>query len=98
MGLFGQMGQMYKMQKEAKRIKGKLEKMHIEAEVEGIIVTVSGEQKLIKVSIPENFLDPSKKKELEEKLLKVCNKGFEKAQQVAAEEMKDIMGSFGGLT
>lgn len=95
MGLFGQMSQMYKMKKEADRIKKKLEKMHIEAELEGVTVTISGEQKVVKVVISEDLMDKNKKDKLEDILLKAFNKAAEKAQQVAATEMRDIMGNLG---
>ena len=51
MGLFGQAKDMYKLQKEAKRIKKELEKIHIFAESDGIKVTVAGDQSLVKVEI-----------------------------------------------
>lgn len=86
--------QLYDMQKQAKAIKEKLAKTHIEAELNGIKITISGEQKVIKVEIIDESLLSDKAK-LEKHLLEAFNKGVEKAQEVAAANMKDIMGSLG---
>ncbi len=95
MGLMGQMGDMYKLQKEAKKIKKELANTHIFAEVDGVKVTVSGEQEVVKVE----FLDeaPDDKVRLGKAFQEASNKAFKKAQQVAAEKMKAIMGDFPGL-
>ncbi|MBP7819625.1 YbaB/EbfC family nucleoid-associated protein [Candidatus Gracilibacteria bacterium] len=86
--------QLYDMQKQAKAIKEKLAKTHIEAELNGIKITISGEQKVIKVEIMDESLLSDKAK-LEKSLLEAFNKAVEKAQEVAAANMKDIMGSLG---
>ena len=44
MGLFGQMGDMYNMQKQAKKIKKELSTIHVFAEEGGVKVTVNGSQ------------------------------------------------------
>ena len=94
MGLFSQMGDMYKLQKEAKRLKAELVQIHISAEEPGIKVTVSGEQEIINIEITDKDLlaDASK---LSKILVKVTNRAIKKAQQVAAEKMKPLMGGFG---
>lgn len=86
--------QLYEMKKRAAAIKEKLAKTHIEAEFSGIKITISGEQKVIKVEIIDESLLSDKAK-LEKNLLEAFNKGVEKAQEVAAANMKDIMGSLG---
>lgn len=96
MGLMGQMGDMYKLQKEAKRIKKELANTHIFAEVDGVKVTVSGEQEIIEVE----FLDESicqDQKRLAKAFKEASNKAFKKAQEVAAEKMKAVMGGFPGM-
>ncbi len=92
MSTFGQMKDMYKLQRQAKQIKKKLAKMHIEAEVEGVIVTINGEQEVVEVKIPEDKRDHPK---LEKYLLEAFNKAIKKSQQIAADEMKDVMGQMG---
>ncbi len=96
MGMFGQMGDMYKLQKEAKKIKKELANTHIFSESDGVKVTVSGEQEMIKVEIlDETILGDTKR--LEKAVLEASNKAFKKAQQVAAEKMKAVMGDFPGM-
>ncbi len=94
MGMFGQMGDMYKLQKEAKKIKKELANTHIFSEASGVKVTVTGEQEIVKVEILDEAIlsDPRK---LEKSFMEACNKAFKKAQQVAAEKMKHIMGGMG---
>ncbi|OIP81826.1 hypothetical protein COW94_01535 [Candidatus Peregrinibacteria bacterium CG22_combo_CG10-13_8_21_14_all_44_10] len=92
MSTFGQMKDMYKLQKQAKQIKKKLSKLHIEAEVEGIIVTINGEQEVVEVKIPEEKRNDPK---LGKYLLEAFNKAIKKSQQIAADEMKDVMGQMG---
>jgi len=94
MGLFGQMGDMYKMQREAKKIKKELSLIHIFAEENGVKITVSGEQKLVSVEILDEKILTDKKK-LEQSILIATNRAMEKAQKIAAEKMKTIMGNFG---
>ena len=84
---------MYALQKKAKQIKKDLKNTHIEAEVDGVIVVIDGEQEVLSISIPDSALSNGKK--LGETLVKCLNKGIKKSQQVAAEEMKDVMGNMG---
>ncbi|HIP21506.1 MAG TPA: hypothetical protein EYG72_00890, partial [Candidatus Pacebacteria bacterium] len=53
--MFKQMKDMYKMQKEAKAIKAELASIHIEAEVDGVIVIVAADQELISIEIPDEL-------------------------------------------
>lgn len=93
MSIFGQMKDLYKMQREAKKIKAKLKTTHIEAEVEGVTIVINGEQEVISVKIsPESLMNKSA---LENNLVKAFNKSVKKAQEIAAAEMKDIMGDMG---
>ena len=96
MGMFGQMGDMYRLQKEAKRIKKELAKVHVFAEQDGVKVTVSAEQELLSVEIIDTtILDNAKK--LEKAIVEASNRALKKAQAVAAEKMKAVMGGFPGL-
>jgi len=92
MGLFGQMGNMYKLQKEAKKIKDELEKTHITAEENGIKIIVNGEQKLLAIEISDDAM--TEKKKLEKTMVEVLNRAIKKAQLHAAEKMKPILGNF----
>lgn len=87
--MFDKAKDMYKLQKEAKKIKKELQNTHIEAEEDGVIVTVNGEQEVISVHIPD---EARQNNNLDKALVKAFNKAIKKSQQVAAEMMKDIMG------
>lgn len=92
MGFFDQAKDLYKLQKEAKKIKKELSKMHIEAEQDGIKVVINGEQTVISVDISEEARNNPK---LESILAEAFNKALKKSQEVAAEKMKGIMGNLG---
>ena len=91
--MFDKVKDLYALQKQAKQIKKELKNIHIEAEVDGVIVIIDGEQEAVKVQIPESFNNNLKK--LEDTLLKAFNKATKKSQQIAAEKMKDVMGPMG---
>jgi len=96
MGLMNQMGDMYKLQKEAKRIKKELANTHIFSEADGVKVTVSGEQEIISVEfLDETILGDATR--LAKAIKEASNKAFKKAQQVAAEKMKAVMGGMPGM-
>ena len=96
MGLFGQMGDMYKLQKEAKKIKKELAKIHIFAESDGVKVTVNGEQEVLSVEILNDEILNDKNR-LQKAMVDASNRAFKKAQQVAAEKMKAVMGGMPGM-
>ena len=97
MGLFGQAKDMYKLQKEAKRIKKELEKIHIFAESNGIKVTVAGDQSLVKVEILDDAV-LSSASNVEKAFMDATNRAMKKSQQVSAEKMKTLMGGMPGMS
>ena len=92
MGFFDQAKDLYKLQKEAKKIKKELSKMHIESQQEGVKVVINGEQQVVNVEISNEAKQSEK---LEQTLIEVFNKALTKSQEVAAEKMKGIMGNLG---
>jgi len=84
---------MYQLQKQAKQIKKKLQNTHIEAEVDGVTVTVDGQQEIISIKISDEAME--NKKKLEQSIEKAMNKAIKRSQQYGAEEMKDVMGDMG---
>jgi DNA-binding protein YbaB len=82
---------LFKMQREAKKIKKELKKIHVEAESNGVVIIVNAEQDVISVSIPENL----SAKAIETAVIDVTNRAMKKAQVIAAEKMQGIMGSMG---
>ncbi len=93
--MFDKAKDLYKLQKQAREIKKKLKNTHIEAEQDGVVVTINGEQEVVKITISDDAL--SNKKALEENIEKALNKAIKKSQQIGAEMMKDVMGGFPGL-
>lgn len=102
--MFGKMGEMKKMYDKYKALQKALKNLVIRAkewkymseneEVEwAIIVDITGEMKLRDLHInDETLLDPSKKSELEEMIVKTFQKAQGKAQEVVAEKTKEILG------
>lgn len=100
MGIFSKARDMYALQKQSKQIKKELKNIHVEAEVEGVTVTVSADQEFISVSVPDTLWNELKatdfgKKRLEDLFLKACNKGMKKAQEIAGAKMKGLWGQMG---
>lgn len=81
---------MLKLRKQASQIKKQLKNTHIEAEHEGVKVTINGEQEVVSVEISDEAMQDKKK--LEKNLLSSFNKAVKKSQQIGAEMMKDVMG------
>ena len=88
--MFEKAKNLYKLQKQAREIKGKLKNTHIEAENEGVTVIINGEQEVIEVRINDAAMQDKKK--LEKNLVDWLNKAVKKSQQLGAELMKDVMG------
>lgn len=88
--MFDKVKNLYKLQKQAKKIKQDLKNTHIEAEQEGVMVTINGEQEVMKITISDEAL--TDKKRLETNIEKCFNKAIKKSQQIGAEMMKDVMG------
>lgn len=96
---FGQMKDMYNIQREAKRIKKELKNVHVEAEAGpssslggySVKVIVSAEQEVVSIEIaPE-----ADRAKLPEFLKDAINRASKKAQLVAAERMQGIMQKMG---
>jgi DNA-binding protein YbaB len=93
MSKFQQAKDLYKLQKQAKDVKKKLANIHIEAEEEGVKITINGEQEILSVEISDEAMQ--NKATLEESILKCMKKGLKKSQEVAAVNMKEIMDQMG---
>lgn len=82
---------MFRIQKEAKRIKKELKRIHVEAEADGVSVTVTAEQEVVEIRI-----DPSVDREkIPALVIDALNRAMKKAQIVAAEKMQAVMGEMG---
>jgi len=83
-----------KLQQEAMKIKKELENTQIEAEVDGLVVTINGEMKIEKVEFEDTKIIGDQAA-LEKAILEAVNKWMKKAQEVAAEKMQGVMGQMG---
>ncbi|OQA52534.1 MAG: Nucleoid-associated protein [candidate division WS2 bacterium ADurb.Bin280] len=89
--------QLYQLQKKAKEVQKTLKNTEIEARSADSMVSAvfSGDQKIKSIDIDQSLLAPEKKKELEEKLIRVISEGLSRSQAVAAEKAKSLMGDMG---
>ena len=97
MNMFGKARDIYKLQKQAKQIKKELSNIHIEAETDGVVVTVNAEMEVISVKIPPEMLTTENAEKVQEAIVSATNKAIKKAQQIAAEKMKTVMADMQGL-
>lgn len=88
---FSDLKNMYKLQKDAKRMKKELKNIHVEAEASGVHVTVNAEQEILSITIDEHV----ERMQIPALLKDALNRAMKKAQMIAAEKMQSIMGSMG---
>lgn len=79
------------MQRDAKKVKKQLKKVHVEAEAGGVKVVVNGEQEIVSIEIGAEVPRES----LPGLLVDALNRALKKAQIVAAEQMQGILGQLG---
>ena len=84
---------LYKLQKQAKEIQKQLMNTHVEADENGVKVTVNGKMELVSVEISDEAYE--NKRKMEKSLVIAFNKAVNRAQQIGAEQMKDVMGDMG---
>ena len=82
---------LFRLQREAKKVKKVLKNIHVEAEAPGVKVTVTGEQEVIAIEI-----QPDADRETLGAVLKdALNRALKKAQVVSSEKMQSVMGEMG---
>ena len=86
--------ELMQLQQQMQKIKKELSNTHIEAEVDGVVITVDGEMKIVKTEIEDTTL-LSDQKRLEAAITEAANKGVKKAQEVAASQMQSIAKDMG---
>ena len=83
--------ELLKLQQEASKIQNELSNIHIEAEVNGVVITVNWKMEVVSVVIEDkSILNDAVK--LENAIKDATNKWFKKSQEIAADKMKDVMG------
>ncbi len=91
---FKQAQEMMKLQQQAQKIQEELSNTHIEAEVDGVVVTIDGQLKVVSTVIEDASILKDQSK-LEKAITDAINKGMKKAQEIAADRMKGVMASMG---
>ena len=96
---FSKAWEMMKLQQEAMKVKKELENTIIEAEVNGLVISVNGEMKVEKTEFETDALIPwlseAQKEALENAITEAINKWIKKSQEVAASKMQWVMSAMG---
>lgn len=92
---FDQMKMLNDMRKAQKELKKQI--IEVEAGDEAVIVQINGELKIKSVKIDPERVDLENIEELEHWIEIAMRDGMAKAQEVAAEKMKPLMGGLGNL-
>lgn len=92
---FDQMKMVNKLRKAQADLKKEI--IEVEAGEGAVVVQVTGELKVKKVNIDPERVDLDDISELEHWIEIAIRDGLEKAQEVAAEKMKPLMGGLGNL-
>ena len=91
------MKQLYDMQKKAKAIQKELKETEIEAKSAdgGVTVVFNGEIHIVNISIEESALNPENRRKLEQDIKNTIAQAISKAQTIAADKAKTMMGDLG---
>lgn len=92
---FDQVKMVAKLQKAQKELKKEI--IEVEAGEGAVVVQITGELKIKNVSINPEMVDLEDIGELEHWIEIAVRDGLAKAQEVAAEKMKPLMGGLGNL-
>ncbi|MFC1948671.1 YbaB/EbfC family nucleoid-associated protein [Chloroflexota bacterium] len=91
----------FSMLKQAQELKSKLDKAQkelgevvVEADAgKGAVkVTITGQQKILSITIDPKVIDPNNAKQLEDLVLKAINEAMNKSQKLAAKQLKGLTG------
>lgn len=93
MNMFGNLGKMGEMMKQAKAMKDAMAKVKCEGEAGGVIVTVNGEMDILEVKIPPEVNVMRAGNLVKE----AANKALRSAKAEAAKMMQGLTGGLGGL-
>jgi DNA-binding protein YbaB len=91
MDSFKKLRDMYRLQKEAKKVKKELKNIQVVAEGRWCKVVVSAEQEIVSIEIQ----DGAPLAELSADLTDALNRALKKAQLISADRMKGVMDEMG---
>ncbi len=91
--MLGGLGDMQQMYKKYQELQTKLSKTLIRAKENGVVIDITADTKVKDVKIEdESLLSVDRKEELEQAIKWAIIKGQQKAQEVAMEKTKEILG------
>ena len=93
---FDQMKMINTLRKAQKDLKNEI--VEVEAGDGAVVVQITGELKVKKVSIDPSRIDLDDISELERWIENCFRDGYAKAQEIATDKMKPFMGQLGGLS
>ncbi len=88
---FSQARDMFRLQRDAKKVKKELRNIHVEAEASGVKVVVSAEMEIISIAIAPEV----DRERISALLIHALNRAMKKAQVISAERMQGLMGEMG---
>lgn len=92
---FDQMKMLNDLRKAQKDLKKQI--IEVEAGDGAVVVQINGELKVVSIKIDPEMVDLEEINELEHWLEIAIRDGMQKAQEIAAEKMKPLMGGLGNL-
>jgi DNA-binding YbaB/EbfC family protein len=95
--MFDKAKQLWDLQAKARKLQAELREMEFTGEELGgkVKVTLSGEQKVIAISIDDSLIAISEKDSLIKYLSQAFSSAVKKSQQAAANKTKEVMGGLG---
>jgi len=92
---FDQIKMLNQLKKAQKELKNEI--VEVEAGDGAVVIQITGELKVESVKLDPKLIDLDDIKELERWIENALNDGYAKAQQIAADKMKPLMGGLGNL-
>ena len=90
-----QMKMLNQLRKAQKELKNEI--VEVEAGDEAVVIQITGELKIKKITIDPEKVDLDDIAELERWLENALRDGYAKAQEIASDKMKPLMGALGNL-
>lgn len=85
---------MFRVQREAKRVKKELKNIHVEAEAQGVKVVVAADQEIVAIEIAPDV----PREQIGPRLKDALNRAMKKVQVISAEKMQPVMEGMGMST